>query len=199
MPRFELRQSTRHITSYAGLILVGQCLEAARLELLDKQFPAPEGQMPTSDIVKSYVGLLALGKGDFDAIEPFRNDRFFREALGIGKVPSSAWMRQRKEKRDFRLVVRLIERTIDPKGQVLLFPEYRLEGWWASLGAKPEKVIELYREHATHEQFHSEIKSDLDLECLPSGQVRLQRPRAAPGDAGLQLPAPRRPDRPGSA
>ena len=42
-----------------------------------------------------------------------------------------------KEKRDFRLVVRLIERTIDPKGQVLLFPEYRLEGWWASLDAKP--------------------------------------------------------------
>ena len=35
MPRFELKQSTRHITSYAGLILVGQCLEAARLDLLD--------------------------------------------------------------------------------------------------------------------------------------------------------------------
>ena len=75
-----------------------------------------------------------------------------------------------KEKRDFRLVVRLTERTIDPKGQVLLLPEYKLEGWWASLGAKPEKVIELYREHATHEQFHSEIKSDLDLERLPSGK-----------------------------
>lgn len=361
MPRFELKQSTRHITSHAGLILVGQCLEAARLELLDKKFPAPKGQMPTSDIVKSYVGLLALGKSDFDAIEPFRNDRFFREAMGIGKVPSSAWMRQRmgrmaaamreetdaysvrllrnaeapvtalngfvcldfdtfvmdnggtrkecvdrtyqgvdgytpiaaylgnegwclalelrpgsqhsalethfflervlprarelapaglpvlsrsdsgfdsvrllfqqddekrawalegrtfeylvkwnprkqvmanwvaradeagvwreerpgkrvalldltvkrsweREKRDFRLVVRLTERTINPKGQVLLFPEYKLEGWWASLGAKPGKVIELYREHATHGQFHSEIKSDLDLERLPSGK-----------------------------
>ena len=364
MPRFELKQSTRHITSHAGLILVGQCLEAARLELLDKKFPAPKGQMPTSDIVKSYVGLLALGKSDFDAIEPFRNDRFFREALQIGRVPSSAWMRQRmermaaalreetdaysvrllrnaeapvtaingfvcldfdtfvmdnsgtkkefvdrtyqgvdgytpiaaylgnegwclalelrpgsqhsalethyflervlprahelapaglpvlsrsdsgfdlgsallfqqddekrawaaegrtfeylvkwnprrqvmanwvaradaagawvaerpgkrvalldltvkrsweREKRDFRLVVRLIERTVDPKGQVLLFPEHKLEGWWASLDrdAKPEKVIGLYREHGTHEQFHSEIKSDLDLERLPSGK-----------------------------
>jgi hypothetical protein len=361
MPRFELKQSTRHITSHAGLILVGQCLEAAKLELLDKMFPAPKGQMPTSDIVKSYVGLLALGKSDFEAIEAFRNDRFFREALRIGKVPSSVWLRQRmermaaalreetdafsvhllrnaeapvtalngfvcldfdtfvmdnsgtkkewvdrtyqgidgytpiaaylgnegwclalelrpgsqhsalethfflervlprtyelapaalpvlarsdsgfdsvrllfqqddekrawalegrtfeylvkwnprkqsmanwsarateagtwvearpgkrvalldltvkrsweKEKRDFRLVVRLTERTIDPKGQVLLFPEYRLEGWWTSLDAKPEKVIELYREHATHEQFHSEIKTDLDLERLPSGK-----------------------------
>ena len=75
-----------------------------------------------------------------------------------------------KGKRDFRLVVRLIERTVDPKGQVLLFPEYKLEGWWTSLDAKPEKVIELYREHGTHEQFHSEIKSDLDLERLPSGK-----------------------------
>ena len=66
--------------------------------------------------------------------------------------------------------MRLIERTSDPKGQALLFPEYELEGWWTSLDAKPEKVIELYREHGTHEQFHSEIKSDLDLERLPSGK-----------------------------
>ncbi len=90
MPRFELKQSTRHITSYAGLILVGLCLEAARLDLLDKQFPVPKGQIPTSDIVKSYIGLLALGKSDFEAIEAFRNDRFFRQALQIGRVPSSA-------------------------------------------------------------------------------------------------------------
>ncbi|PZN85261.1 MAG: hypothetical protein DM484_01650 [Candidatus Methylumidiphilus alinenensis] len=66
--------------------------------------------------------------------------------------------------------MRLIERTSDQKGQALLFPEYELEGWWTSLDAKPEKVIELYREHGTHEQFHSEIKSDLDLERLPSGK-----------------------------
>jgi hypothetical protein len=65
---------------------------------------------------------------------------------------------------------RLLERTIDKKGQALLFPDDQLEGWWTSLDEKPEKVIELYAEHATHEQFHSEIKSDLDLERLPSGQ-----------------------------
>ena len=75
-----------------------------------------------------------------------------------------------KQKRNFRLVVRLIERTVDKKGQVLLFPDYQLEGWWTSLDEKPEKVIEWYAEHATHEQFHSEIKSDLDLDRLPSGK-----------------------------
>ena len=361
MPRFELKQSTRHLTSYAGLILIGQCLAAAGLTLLDKLFPVPKGNISTSDIVKSYLGLLALGMSDFEAVEAFRKDRFFKEALQIDKVPSSAWMRQRmeqlavdlreetdafsvhllknakapitahggyvcldfdtfvmdnsgtkkewvsrtyqgvdgytpiaaylgnegwclalelrpgsqhsalethyflervlpraqalapagaqvlsrsdsgfdavrllfqqddekrawakegqrfdylvkwnprkqvmadwvsraneaeawreerpgkrvalldlkverawqKEKRDFRLVVRLVERTVDKKGQVLLFPEYQLEGWWTSLQEKPEKVIELYRAHATHEQFHSEIKSDLDLERLPSGK-----------------------------
>lgn len=33
------------------------------------------------------VGLLALGKRDFEAIEPFRQNRFFKETLGLAKVP----------------------------------------------------------------------------------------------------------------
>ena len=36
--------------------------------------------------------------------------------------------------------------------------------------ADPATVIALYREHATSEQFHSEFKTDLDLERLPSGK-----------------------------
>jgi hypothetical protein len=78
MSRFELKQSTRHLTSHVGLALMGQCFDAARLGML--------------------------------------------------------------------------------------------EGWWTSLSDGVEKVMGLYREHATHEQFHSEIKSDLDLERLPSGK-----------------------------
>ncbi|WP_425465593.1 hypothetical protein [Paenibacillus hemerocallicola] len=31
-------------------------------------------------------------------------------------------------------------------------------------------MIELYRDHGTSEQFHSEIKTDLDLERLPAGK-----------------------------
>ena len=73
----------------------------------DKKFPVPKGQIPTSDIVNSYIGLLALGKSDFEAIEAFRKDRFFRQALGIGTVPSSAWLRQRME----MLAVALREET----------------------------------------------------------------------------------------
>lgn len=107
MPQFELKQSTRHMTSCAGLILVGQCLDAARLDLLDKKFPTPKGQNRTADIVKRYAGLLALGKSDFEAIEAFRKGRFFKRVLQIDKVPSSVWRRQRMEK----LAVALREAT----------------------------------------------------------------------------------------
>ena len=73
----------------------------------------------------------------------------------------------------FRKVVRMIERTIDKHGQMLLMPEIDLEGWWTQLdGVKyeDEKIIGLYRDHATSEQFHSEFKTDMDLERLPSGK-----------------------------
>ncbi len=67
-------------------------------------------------------------------------------------------------------VMRLVERTADHDGQLLLEPEVELEGWWTSLDEAPEAVIKRYQAHATHEQFHSEIKTDLDLERLPSGK-----------------------------
>jgi hypothetical protein len=70
----------------------------------------------------------------------------------------------------FKRIVRVIERTIDKKGQFLLTPDITLEGWWTDLAMEPEDIIELYRQHATSEQFHSEFKTDLDLERLPSGK-----------------------------
>jgi len=44
-----------------------------------------------------------------------------------------------------------------------------VEGWWTTLELADEAIIALYREHATSEQYHSEFKTDLDLERLPSG------------------------------
>lgn len=362
MPRFEVRQTAKlNLTSHSGLALIGQCCQAAQLEsVIDPKLPVSQG-MKTSDIVKSAIGLLSLGKSDFEAIEPFRQDRFFKEALSLSKVPGSVWMRQRldtkaselreltdelslrllertdapitahkgyvcadldtfvmdnsdtqkehvsrtyqgvdgytpialylgnegwniglelragshhsaleteyflerafprlerlcaedahvlwrddsafdsarllfakaaerdrwagfgrtldfitkwnprkqdkaawvdeaevanafvetrpgkrvalldkqverawgKERRTFRLVVRVTERTIDKKGQQLLVPDIEIEGWWTSLTIPMTEVIELYKHHGMHEQFHSEIKTDLDLERLPSGK-----------------------------
>ena len=71
-----------------------------------------------------------------------------------------------------RRVYRLTERTIDKHGNALLLPEYVLEGWTTTLPARFEAqdIIALYCDHATHEQFHAEFKSDMDLERLPSGK-----------------------------
>lgn len=70
----------------------------------------------------------------------------------------------------FRRIVRVIERTVDKNGQRLVVPDIELEGWWTSLSLPDEKVIRLYEQHGLCEQFHSEIKSDLDMERLPSGK-----------------------------
>ncbi len=69
-----------------------------------------------------------------------------------------------------RRIMQVTERTIDKHGQTLLFPELTLEGWWTTLELPDQEVLALYRDHATSEQFHSEIKTDLDLERLPSGK-----------------------------
>ena len=74
--------------------------------------------------------------------------------------------------RPVRRVLRLIERSIDKRSQVLIVPELTLEGWTTSLPAtfSARDIIALYADHGTHEQFHSEFKTDLDLTRLPSGK-----------------------------
>jgi len=71
-----------------------------------------------------------------------------------------------------RRIFRLVERTIDRHGNPLLLPDYELEGWTTTLPVTfgMQEVIDLYKDHATHEQFHAEFKTDLDLERLPSGK-----------------------------
>lgn len=357
MPQLDVRILPYDLTSHAGLALVGQHLKrnAQLAQLIDPRFPVPSG-LPNSAILTTYLGLLCIGKSDFDAIEPLRRDRFFAQALGLPGVPSSptlrqridalavtdglpvaldevnmqllkrarapitpegehvaldldvftldnsntskegvsytyagydgyapiaaylgqegwclglelrpgsqhsasetdytlqrvlpralalterrlllradsgfdslrlfseclphrerldlivkwnrrgydvdachaarvadsttAWIEQRPGKRNttwsetlkrrhgktsytLRRVMRLTERTIDRDGQQLLLPKVELEGWWTTLDWPADEVIASYRRHATHEQFHSEFKTDLDLERLPSGK-----------------------------
>lgn len=365
MRRIEVKQLGYDLTPVAGLALVGHYLNALKpqLKALDLALPVRTG-VATSDIVRSYLGLLVQGKSDFDAIENFRGDKFFKHALGIELLPSSPTLRQRMDakaeemfdamprmieallssqcpdygvlpcgwlpldadtfamdnggtakegvgrtyagvdgycplaaylgsngyclelalrpgtqhsaneteynlecvvpmaqrlsaagpkapillrldagfdsldlmrtveafnsagvpqvdflikwnprstnvaelaarldadpttcwqqpregkrvavweqqvavpsvERPVRRVLRLIERRIDAKGQMLIAPDIELEGWTTSLptgqfGA--QQIIDLYADHGTHEQFHAEFKTDLDLERLPSGK-----------------------------
>ena len=354
MKQFKLEQSqSEYYSNQTGLAIIGQCLEHYTcLEKDLSQIPQRHG-ISHSDIVKSYLGLLCIGKTDFEAIAPVKADPFFKDALGIDRVPSTESLRQRMDRfaelyeeqidrnnllflktaavpitplscghvaldmdvfpmdnsgtkkegveytykghdgyaplgaylgnegwnlacelrrgsqhsqngfptvlkkvlesareltsspllvrldsahdaaenmvlmsetqgvdyivkwnprgQDWvdwqnyaddrhikwheprfgkqvalfrvtrtltfegktvpaQLIVRVTKRTAEADGQLLNFTLGELEGWWTSLDQTNKDVIALYQDHATSEQFHSEIKSDLDLERLPSGK-----------------------------
>lgn len=68
------------------------------------------------------------------------------------------------------VVFNLKEETVDEEGQMHLVPERELKLYLTNLELPPDQVIEFYHQHGTCEQFHSEIKTDMDLERLPSGK-----------------------------
>lgn len=356
MRQFIIGQSKHEITSHSGMALIGQCLRRytdlkRRADIVS---PMRHG-IKSSDVLAAYVGLLCQGKTDYEAIENFRDNRFFQEALGINDVPSEGTLRQRFddcskvllpeaaaatvdflvksrapvsplamghvgldidlttldnsntkkegvsytyqgytgygamsaylgvegwnigmelregsdhsqqgfpafltrtidsarritnqrllvrldsahdaaenlsllhgwrettdyiikrnwrrrdttplvaqaeseaqwvyprpgkrvgvfsmleditwEKQTYRIrsIIRVTERTIDKHGQLQL-PAYEVDGWWTSLDSgacEGQKIIELYKDHGTSEQYHSELKADMDVERLPSGK-----------------------------
>jgi hypothetical protein len=80
---------------------------------------------------------------------------------------------QKKHKTTIRQVLRMSERTIDKHGHALLIPEIEIEAWFTNLSVDEftaKQVISLYADHGTSEQFHSEYKTDMDMERLPSGK-----------------------------
>jgi hypothetical protein len=110
-------QATQHeLTPTADLALVGHLLKslAPTLADVDAALPVRAG-VASSDIVRSYLGLLVQGKSDFDAIENLRGDKFFKQALGIGLLPSSPTLRQRMDAHALPLashVMPMIERLL---------------------------------------------------------------------------------------
>ncbi len=312
---FHLRQGPETLTALGGLPLVGQAMArfSQLRQLIDPRFPV-RGGIANSDILLAQLALLCQGKSDFEAIERYRRDPFFQQAMGLRAVPASPTLRQRLDEKEgigwtyvgyvgyapiaaylgregwnigmelregtqhsaeetdatldrvlpramaltsspllvrmdagfhgkaiaqtlarhdqerqaaggapiaflikwnrrgqnltariaqrladptavwdcprsgkritiweevvqlgdvaVRRVLRLTERSSLANGQVLLLPETTLEGWDTTLPTEisSEAVIALYADHATHEQFHAEIKTDLDLERLQSGK-----------------------------
>ena len=69
-----------------------------------------------------------------------------------------------------RMVYEITERTIDKRGQVLLLPDVEVNMWWTNLGWTDDEIIESYHAHGECEQYHSELKTDMDVERLPSGK-----------------------------
>ncbi len=90
-----------------------------------------------------------------------------------------------------RRIFRLTERSILANSQRLLLPEMTPEGWDTILpdSLDAQAVIALYADHGTHEPFHAETKTDLDLERLPSGKFAANDLVLTHGGHGLQPPA----------
>ena len=69
-----------------------------------------------------------------------------------------------------RVICEITERSIDKHGQFLFPHEVEVETWWDNTGFPDQEVIDLYHAHGEMEQYHSEIKSDMNVERLPSGK-----------------------------
>jgi hypothetical protein len=105
---------------------------------------------------------------------------------GVGLLDLEVERAWGKEKRNFRLIVEVTERTIDRKAQHLLAPEIELEGWWTSLDLPAKEVIE-------HYQYHGANDCVLHLGAFAYNCLRLLGQLGLPGEiAPIRHPAKRR-------
>jgi hypothetical protein len=77
MTDFIIKKLPCYLTSYAGLTLVVHYMKRLGISArVDHKFPVGVGSIASSDILKSYIVLLCLGKNDFDAIENCDNQSY---------------------------------------------------------------------------------------------------------------------------
>lgn len=69
-----------------------------------------------------------------------------------------------------RTIYEITERTIDKHGQYFLVPDIELGTYWMNLPLSDWDIIDLYHAHSESEQYHSEIKMDMDVERLSFGK-----------------------------
>jgi len=96
--KFNFKNGNENLTSLSGLALVGTVLAGSgiRGKLNDVVLPdMPSPVIPHSDVLLSMIGTVCSGKTCYDDVERFREDEFFKNALGIATVPSSTALRER--------------------------------------------------------------------------------------------------------
>jgi len=68
------------------------------------------------------------------------------------------------------IVFEVIERITDANGEAFLIPTIEVNTWWTNIPDDAPYVIEFYHQQGTSEQFHSELKTDMNIERLSSGK-----------------------------
>lgn len=95
-PRLE-QSPRRTLTAHAGLALMGEAIKVSRLREEVKQSMGAYQGVDHADVLSLYLGLLSLGKSDFEAAEGARKDPFFLTSLGLERGLSAARLRQRMD------------------------------------------------------------------------------------------------------
>ena len=97
---FIITQTDEVLVSYSGLALVGALLGQSPLRQRLNEIRLGERkrpEVPHGEVLLSMIGLLCLGKSDYAAIEAYRQQEFFRRALGLKRLPSEETLRQRMD------------------------------------------------------------------------------------------------------
>ena len=187
--RLELREGKKHCQKDTPALLARALSDARRItnQPLLVRLDGGNDAIENIDIMLEHQQHQTDEEGAVDFIIKWNPRRLDKEEWLKAAEQQGCWEHPREGKRtaifsetitrnwngydyQVRRVIRLSERTIDKHGQALLIPEIELEGWWTSLDNVESEVIKLYADHGTSEQFHSEFKTDLDIEQLPSGK-----------------------------
>lgn len=179
---FELREGTQHCQQETPAFLRRVLAQAVKLT----QAPILL-RMDAGNDARENFALCRELEVDFLVKHNWRSEDLHVWTDQALALPDSAWTHPRPGKREvllsrweevfwkgkpirIRMVVRVIERISDATGKALTCPIYGLDSWITSLDMAEAEVVRLYDDHGTSEQFHSELKTDLDLERLPSGK-----------------------------
>ena len=95
---FSVKEGNENLSSHSGLALIGALISRTQLRKRLNAVQLIRCESPVishADIVTAMVGLLCLGKPDYQAIELFRNNSFFSQSLGLKDCPSGPTLRQR--------------------------------------------------------------------------------------------------------
>lgn len=100
MNDFIIKTTDKNFVNHAGLPFISQFLNDSktfsRINIISK-IKKNSGPISDYDIVKTCIALICLGKTNFDDVEQYRKDRYFKKTLKLKTVPSAPTIRQRLE------------------------------------------------------------------------------------------------------
>lgn len=103
MQKISIELSDEYIVSNSGLLTIGKYLNESKIFAKVNRISKIKknvGIISDYDIIKSIIAIICVGKPNYDSIEEFRNNKFFKKALNIKTVPSAPTLRQRIESFD---------------------------------------------------------------------------------------------------